>query len=217
MIVAAKPRLLMPILGDGHRYTLDGRPLVGVTNAIHEVLRAPALEAWFKMVGLEADRICKEAQDFGNSVHAALAAYARGEKLLPLDLPEEWWTTVEAGRRWIDENLDEVYAVEEPIASARYGFAGKPDLYGRRIGRKTPCIVDYKTTGDLYWSHRFQTAAYRKAAVETYGDRPAERIVLRFDKDTPGAVTLHILTHHDADFAGFGYCLGLYNIMQGGM
>jgi hypothetical protein len=170
-----------------------------------------------KRVGLEADRIRDEAAAFGKSIHAALAAHVRGDALLPLDLPESWWATVAAGRRWLNENLDEVYAVEEPVASARYGYAGKPDLYGRRRGRKTPCVVDYKTTRQLYWSHRFQLAAYRKAAAETYGDRPAERIVLVFSKDKPGGLKPHILTNHDADFAGWGYCLGLYGVMQQGV
>ena len=212
-----KPRLLVPVEGPGHTYSLDGRPLVGVTRVIHEVLRAPQLEEWFKRTGLEADRIRDEAAAFGKSIHAALAAHVRGDELLPLDLPESWWATVEAGKRWLDENLDEVYAVEEPVASERYGYAGKPDLYGRRRGRKTPCVVDFKTTRQLYWSHRFQLAAYRKAAAETYGDRPAERIVLVFSKDEPGSLKPHILTNHDADFAGWGYCLGLYGVMQQGV
>lgn len=213
-----KTRLLVPVEGPGHSYSLSGRPLLGVTTVIHTVLRSPQLEEWLKRNGLAADSIRDEAAAFGKSVHAGLAAHAGGQNLIPLDLPEEWETTVEAGRHWIDENLDEIYAVEEPIASAKYGYAGKPDLYGRRVGRKTPCLIDFKTTRDLYWSHRFQLAAYRKAATETYeGDRPAERIVLLFSKDEPGKVTPHILTHHDADFAGWGYCLGLYGVMQTGV
>ena len=216
-VYRGKEPLLKPVIGNGHTYTLDGRPLVGVTSVIHAVLRAPQLEEWFKKVGTQADSIRDEAAAFGNSIHAGLAAYANGAKLLPMEMPDDWWHTVAAGREWIADNLDEIYAVEEPIASARYGYAGKPDVYGRRIGRKTPCLIDFKTTRDLYWSHRFQLAAYRKAASETYGDRPAERIVLIFSKDEPGRVTPHILTHHDADFAGWGYCLGLYGVMQSGV
>ena len=121
-VYRGKPRLLTPVLGAGHTYSLDGRPLVGVTSVIHTVLRAPQLEEWFKKVGRQADTIRDEAAAFGSSIHAGLASYASGTKLLPLDLPPDWWTTVEAGRRWIDENLEEIYAVEEPIASARYGY-----------------------------------------------------------------------------------------------
>lgn len=211
------PRRLEPIEGPGHTYSLDGRPLVGVTRVIGEVLRSPGLEQWMMRTGPDAERIRDEAAAFGRSVHAALAAYARGDDLLPLDLPPEWWATVEAGRRWLDEHIDEVYAVEEPVASAKYGFAGTPDLYGRRKGSKTPAIVDFKTTGDVYWSHLMQLAGYRQAARETYGDRPAERIVLLFSKDEPGKVTPYVLTHHDRDFAAFGYCLGLYGILKGGI
>lgn len=212
-----RERLLQPVEGPGHTYTLDGRPLVGVTSVIGAVLRSPQLEEWFKRVGMDADSIRDEAAAFGSSVHAGLAAHARGDRLLPLDLPGHWWAMLEAGRRWIDENLEEVYAVEEAVASARYGYAGRPDVYGRRVGRMVPCVVDFKTTGGLYWSHAFQLAAYRKAVAETYGNPLPERIVVRLSKDEPGRVFPHVLTHNDRDFAGFGYCLGLYNLMKEGL
>lgn len=213
---ATKERLLTPVEGPGHTYTIDGRPVPGVTSVIGAVLRAPQLEEWFKRTGMAADTIRDEAAAFGKSVHAGLAAYALGINAAPMDMPESWHQTVTAGQQWMDENLEEIYAVEEPIASAKYGYAGKPDLYARRIGRKTPCLIDFKTTADIYWSHRFQLAAYRTAAAETYGDRPAERIVLRLSKDEPGTVTPYILNNHDSDFTGFGYCLGLYSILKGG-
>jgi hypothetical protein len=208
-------RLIVPIQTPGHGYAANGRRLVGVTTAIHHVLRAPELEEWFKRMGMQANAIRDEAAAFGKSVHAGLAAHLRGDVLLDMGLSEAWKATIQAGRDWLDANLSEVYAVEEPIASLKYGYAGTPDVYGLR--RCRPVIVDFKTTADLYWSHAYQLAAYRKAAVETYGDKPAERIVLLFSKDEPGKVTAHTLAHHDRDFAGFGYCLGLYNLMSGGI
>jgi hypothetical protein len=209
-------RLIVPNETPGHAYAVNGRPLVAVTTVIHTVLRAPELENWFKRVGMQADAIRDEAAAFGKSVHAGLTAHAKGQRLI-LEMPEAWEQTVQAGRDWIDANLEEVYAVEQPIASVRYGYAGKPDIYGRRIGHKLPCIVDYKTTGAVYWSHPMQLAAYRKAATETYGDKPAERIVLLFSKDEPGKVTPHVFTHHGRDFAAFSYALGLFNIIKGGI
>lgn len=211
-------RLIVPVSGQGHIYSVNGRPLVAVTTVIHEVLRAPALENWYKrMTVAEADAIRDEAAAFSKTVHAALTAHASQTKLIPMDLPENWELTVEAGRQWIDANLEEVYAVEQPIVSLKYGYAGQPDIYGRRIGHKEPCIIDAKVTGGVYWSHLFQTAAYRRAAVETYGDRGAERIVLWFDKEQPGRFKPYSLKHHDRDFSGFGYCLGLYNILKEGV
>jgi hypothetical protein len=199
-----------------HGYALEGRPLLGVTKVIHTVLRAPELESWFKRMGMQADAVRDEAAAFGKSVHAAMTAYLRGQSLVPLDMPEKWRLIVEAGRRWIDDNVEEVYAVEEPIASAIYGYAGEPDTYCRLVGRASPTVVDFKATGDLYWSHRAQTAAYRQAAKETYGDSRIERLVLRFDKDDPGRVHPHPLRQHSDDFALFGYLLGAYRIMGKG-
>jgi hypothetical protein len=210
-------RKILPQAASAHGYTWNGRRLVAVTTVIGTVLRAPELEEWFKRMGGQADRIRDEAAAFGKSVHAGLKAHLTGARLLPLDMPEAWTLAIEAAKRWLDANLEEVYAVEEPIASRKYGYAGTPDLYGLRVGKKTPAIIDYKTSPQLYWSHRFQTAAYRRAAVETYEDKPAERIVLLLSKDEPGRVTPQILSNHDADFAGFGYCLGLYGVMQQGV
>lgn len=210
-------RQILPVESAGHGYTWNGRRLVAVTTVIGTVLRAPELEEWFKRMGGQADRIRDEAAAFGKSVHAGLKAHMSGAKLLPLDMPEAWVATIEAGKRWLGEHLEEVYAVEEPVASLKYGYAGTPDLYGRRVGRTVPCLIDWKTTKDLYWSHRFQLAAYRRAAAETYEDKPAERIVLILSKDSPGLVVPHVLSNHDADFAGWGYCLGLYGVLQQGV
>ena len=208
-------RLIVPDETPGHGYRVNGRVLPGVTTVIGHVLRAPQLEEWFKRMGAQSDVIRDEAAAFGKSVHAGLAAHLRGNALLDMGLSEAWKTTIKAGRDWLDANLDDIYAVEEPIASLKYGYAGTPDVYGLR--KRRPAIVDYKTTADLYWSHRFQLAAYRKAAVETYGDKPAERIVLLFSKDEPGKITPFFLTHNDADFAGWSYCLGLYGVMKQGV
>jgi hypothetical protein len=210
-------RKIVPIGNGGHTYSVDGRGLVAVTTVIHTVLRAPQLEEWFKKVGANADAIRDEAAAFGKSIHAGLTAHVTGRKLLPLDMPLNWWSTLEAGIRWLDDNLEEVYAAEETIASLKYGYAGKPDLYARLLGHKTPCIIDYKTTAAVYPSHPMQLAAYRKAAVETYGDKAADRLILLFSKDEPGKVTVHHFKNHDRDFAAFGYCLGLYHILKQGV
>lgn len=216
--MTADRRLLRPEESPRHGYRLDGRSLVSVTTVISTVLRSPQLEEWLKRAGRQADAIRDEAAAFGRSIDAALTAYLLGRDLVPLDMPAAWAATVEAGRRWIDENVAEVLAVQEPVCSVRYGYAGKPDLYCRHKRRRgAALIVDWKATGGVYWSHLLQTAAYRQAAVETYGDRPAERLVLHFDKDQPGVVREHWLRQHSRDFAGFTYCLGLYRIMQGGM
>lgn len=176
-------RLLIPEETPNRGYALNGRPLVGVTTAIHSVLRAPELEAWFKRVGMQADTIRDEAAAFGKSIDAAMTAYVTGASLVPLDMPEAWRATVEAGKCWIDQNVGEVLAVQEPICSERYGYAGKPDLYCRHKRRcKAAVIVDWKATGGVYWSHLLQTAAYRQAAVDSYGDKAPERMVLHSTK-----------------------------------
>jgi hypothetical protein len=225
--MTADRRKLTPVLNQaGHIYTLDGKPLAGVTTVIHAVHRAPELEEWFKRTpAAEADRIRDEAAAFGNSVHAALAAYLTGAALIPLPREERWQRTVEAGIAWLEANVEEVLAVEEPVASAIYGYAGKPDLYAvlrrarrqRSTGRLVPTVIDFKTTGAIYWPHLFQLAAYRQAAKETYDAPPPDRLALRLDKDEPGRVEPRPLPHHDRDWAGFGYCLGMFRILEGGM
>ena len=171
-----------------------------------------------KRMGMQADVVRDEAAAFGKSVDAAMTAYVNGRDLVPVDMPEAWLMTVEAGKRWVDENVGEVLAAQEPIASKLYGYAGTPDLYCRHKRRcKAGLIVDWKATSGVYWGHLFQTAAYRQAAVESYNDKAPERMVLQFDKDRPGQVREHWFNKHARDFAGFTYCLGLHRTIQGGM
>ncbi len=169
-----------------------------------------------KRMGTRADQIRDEAAAFGSSIHAGLEAHVSGRSLLPVSMPEEWVATIEAGRRWIDANVEEAYAIERPVTCPAYGYAGTPDLYCRLIGQKLPTLIDWKTTAGVYPEHRFQTAAYRRAAVDTYGDKAANRKVLLFSKDQPGEVTAHTFTRHEEDFRGFTYCLGLYRILKQG-
>ena len=201
----------------GHGYAVDGRVLVSVTKVIGTVLRAPQLEEWMKRMGSQADVIRDEAAAFGKSVDAALTAFVGGNRLVPLDMPDNWRLTLEAGKRWLSEHVEEVYAVQQPIASLKYGYAGTPDLYCRLRRQKLPTFIDYKATGDIYWSHRAQLAAYRQAGKESYPDRPAGRLILHLDKDEPGKVRAYPLKHHERDFALFGYLLGAYNIMKTGV
>ena len=138
MNITSHKRQLIPTEGPGHSYSLDGRPLLGVTTVIHTVLRSPQLEEWLKRNGLAADGIRDEAAAFGKSVHAGLAAHASGNNLVPMDLPEAWEETVAAGRRWLEDNLAEIYAVEQAVAlyvclSTAYERKGRSSDFNRQV------------------------------------------------------------------------------------
>ena len=212
-----------------HTYTLGGRPLAAVTTIIHVGCPRPELEEYFaRTPAATIVRDREEAREFGISVHAALSAHLAGANLIPLPREERWHATVKAGIAWLYENVEDVLAIEEPIAEPRRGYAGKPDIYailrgarrmrgGPYAGRLVPTIIDFKTTREVYWSHLCQLAAYREAAYETYDDPKADRLVLRFDKEEPGKIQAFPCRHHDRDFQKFEHARGNYQIQLGGM
>lgn len=133
-----------------HRYTLDGRELVSVTQALTE---AGFIDArWFT----------DEAALRGTYVHAAVALHVEGDlaedSLDPVIRP--YFTAYLAFRR---ESGFVVDACEERICDPVLGYAGTLDLRGQLPSQRPPRvdILDIKTGAVPSWVG-YQTAAYAR-------------------------------------------------------
>lgn len=200
-----------------HSYTLDGAPVPPVTT-VTRVLDKPGLDDWRARVGFaEAERIAKQAANFGTALHAAAAIWTRGYKLMPLDLGDRWQPTLDALKAWLDRNLVEVLHVEEIMASPSMKVAGKPDLVCRLVGHKTPTIIDYKTGKGIYAGDRLQQAAYRAIAREWLG-LTCDRLIIHLPApefgDPPALKTIP-LRAHSLDEQAFRACLALWHWNEG--
>lgn len=130
----------------------------------------------------------KEAGARGTAVHDYAEFRIQGH--LPTEPPaEELAGYLRAVDRWLDECLNarwEVVAVEQTLASLRYGFVGTTDMilrdrYDGRMG-----IADFKTSKAVRSSHKLQLAFYEQAAREMGvvpdGER-CENFVVRLGDD----------------------------------
>lgn len=195
-----------------HRYTLDGKPVQGVTGLIGGGLPKPALVKWAPQ--LVADYVIDnfpEIQDAyrhnpeslrwdlrklpekkrddagarGTEVHALGEAIAHGREV---EVPERLVPYVEGYARWLDKFDVRPILTERSVASRQHWYAGTFDMIAESSSPKlAPLLMtDLKTSASVYGSTALQVAPYIRA--EFYLDGAFERPL----PDVDGAIVVHI-------------------------
>ena len=129
-----------------HAYTINGRPVPSVTQVLADLLPCWRASDWH--------------MERGRAVHACAALIARG---VEFTADEQIAGQVAALRRFVVEVKPLVLAVECPVFSERYQYAGTFDLLTRRPGKLPLMLVDYKSA--LTPVVPYQLAAYAAAYV----------------------------------------------------
>jgi hypothetical protein len=168
--------------GTSHSYTLDGTPMPGVTTVIG-ILDKPALVGWAanttaayaiehwarlaempipeRLKALEKARYSgnRAATQKGHRIHNMAEAMQHGK---PVDCPPELVPDVQAIARLLDQWQAESVAIEAPIASTRYGYAGTLDVVAKcpKLGT---AVWDFKTGKGVYRETALQLGAYARA------------------------------------------------------
>jgi hypothetical protein len=178
--------------GSGHRYTLDGRDVPGVTTIL-KTLDKPALidwaanttaayaiDHWAELADMSpSERLNtlkgarwgenRRAIKRGHSVHELAERLAAGDEV---DVPDELAGHVEAYVRFLDEWDPEVMLSETVVGSRRYRYGGTLDLLAR-VGDGRVWLFDVKTGGKgVFGETALQLAAYARADVylDRHGD-----------------------------------------------
>ena len=175
----------------GRHYTVDGQRLPSVTTIL-TALANDGITAWKLRVGLaEADRISKEATDYGTAVHLLFERINRNNRG-PFGEPDD--TVIAPYVAWYDKNVSTVLGAERLCVSRRYGYAGTADGIVVLNGDTNATVIDLKTSktplGILEW--RLQLAAYALALQED-GITCERRIILRMPKNEVGKLYVHEL------------------------
>ena len=204
----------------GHRYTLDGRAVGGVTTIINDTVRRPELERFREWVGTEeADRRRDEAATHGTLLHAAAATIAADLEDIPFGMEAGFAESYRQFSEWFTTNVDDVVATEVPVYDATWWYAGTADAIVKLKGRKTYDLADWKTTAKVYSSVLMQTAAYRHAAQQMFDVTIGGRIVVLVPRKREGQelqpLSMHRLDHHTQDFNAFSHCLALWRWQKG--
>jgi hypothetical protein len=170
---------------DGRYYLIDDIPSPPLPRVSTILDCAPkgGLLKWYRKVGFEeADRVSKRATDLGTRVHAACEAVDLG---LPYETDDELEPFVGAWRRFKDEHVAEVEAVEYFVYSLKHQYAGTVDRRLRlKDGRRV--IGDLKTSKTLSPTYGIQMSAYAEAEVEMGHSRCDGRIVIKLPSNSPG-------------------------------
>jgi hypothetical protein len=130
-----------------HQYFLDGQPLPGVTTILSD------------MGFIDKDFFTEYGRDRGKYVHLACELDDRGE-LEEEGLDSTLLPYLEAWRSFKHDTGFQIWAIEKPVASNLYHFAGKLDRLGKL--NDLPTILDIKSGAVSQWTG-LQLAAYEIA------------------------------------------------------
>ena len=176
--------------GSGHRYTLDGKPVPGVTTVLNKGYPKPALINWAARTVAEhavdywdelADLPKNERRDtlrvahrternrageVGTRVHAFVLRQALGfREAADADIDPYLDSYAAFVRDWDPHEL----VAERPVASRAFQYAGTPDTIAKLIDGHN-WLLDFKTGRSGAWpDHALQMSAYARA--EFYVDQ----------------------------------------------
>lgn len=192
------PQLDLQFDAATHVYTLDGRVVPSVTQALQVLQTFDGIPA----AALEAARVR------GVMVHAACDLLDR-EALDWSSLDPSLVPYVEGYRNWLDESGAVVIASELRVASSTYRYAGTLDMLVE-IGSGRLAVVDRKATATLPATVGPQTAAYAQAAEETHGHKRLRRYCLHLHPAHQRGYKLTELKD-PADWSVFQSCLNVHH------
>lgn len=187
-----------------HTYTVDGSPLVSVTQAIE----GAGLSDWLHSIPLAA---LERAQRRGTLVHRAIELYARRE-LDFSEVPSWMLGYIEGYVEWRIATGFEPRLVEHRFYHPVYRYAGTLDHQGTYRDQPGEAVVDFKTPlvwgAEAHKSARLQLAAYcRKTKERT----PLKRVVLHLPGDGGFHEKVLPTSEIDRDFRLFLACLAITN------
>lgn len=179
---------------DGRFYTTpDGKVLPSVTTVLGATKDQSHLQKWRERLGEEAAaRESKRTADRGTALHLLC------EKLIlnqPYDLRKEMPVPVQLFsqlRPILQENVNNIMAVEAPLYSNYLGIAGRVDLVAEYQGKTS--IIDYKSSNkvkqrDWIEDYFLQTSIYAVMFEELTGiPVPQLVILIGNEESTKGSI-----------------------------
>jgi hypothetical protein len=165
-------RIAPTLSGHWYKVTEDGKELgtfPSATTVLNAYPQSVHLMRWIADNGMsEANKLKKDAGIRGTNVHAAVERLLQGDIVEVRNYSLEEWYKIYTFTLWHAEFQPEVLALEMPLFSKKYGYAGRTDLICM-IDNKL-YIIDFKTSSTLYPHYFLQFAAYAQAFNEMFGE-----------------------------------------------
>ena len=202
-----------------HVYTLDGKPLTGVTTVLRVISKGDGLLQWAVNLAVEAMQAGKEPQDAkvawktkrdtagtkGTDLHSEVESFVKACIHLDNGNPTAGChESVAPFKEWAQSEKIRFTASEQRVFSRDLWLAGTYDLLLEKDGKKF--IADVKTSKAIYPSYFYQMAAYR-LMLEGMGVKDIEgAIVIRLN----GGVETQYRYDYDTDKDAFLGALAIY-------
>jgi len=180
---------LNTVTNNGKRFyqTPDGNFFPSVTTVMSIHSKAAILE-WRKRVGEEeANRISSKAARRGTKMHTVCEHYLENKELK--NVMPDTMGLFKSIQPFIDDYVDNVYAVEAPLYSEHLKVGGRVDCVAEFDGK--PAIIDFKTssrvkTEDNIQNYFMQCAAYAVMFEERTGiSIPRIAIIMAVEGNDP--------------------------------
>ncbi|MHA1342878.1 MAG: hypothetical protein ACTSQG_02755 [Promethearchaeota archaeon] len=146
------------------------------------------------------NKLKREAGDDGTRVHEAIKLYLAKGKYKEKLTTNNSIRGFNAFIRWKKTNKFEIIKSELPVWSIKEMCAGTLDAIANitEDKKKFLTLIDFKTSGDVYESHKLQLSFYAKAWEEMTEKRLDKFILLRLDKET-GIPYQHLFTREEIE------------------
>jgi len=190
-----------------HRYRIKDEFVPSVTRIIDSVIPKPHLVQWAAKMGADwwldnydnesryvhegianAYKIKSEtALKIGSMVHDYIENVIKwslnSKKSEPIKPDNDAaLNSIEAFGKWVKANEVKWISSEEKIYSRTHHYAGTVDAIAEV--NEEFCVIDFKTSAQIYKEYYLQIAAYKKAVEEIYGREVECCWILRFDKES---------------------------------
>ena len=172
------PKLQRVTNSDGSRVyaTPSGKKYPSVTT-VTGLLKKEIINEWRKRVGdEEANKISSKAAKRGTRIHTLCEKYLLNEEVSAEMFDNEMWNSL----RPLLDDIDDIYALEQPLYSDHLQVAGTVDCIARYKGKLS--VIDFKSSKRI--KHRddihdyfIQCSAYAVAFEELTGI-PVPRLVI---------------------------------------
>ena len=173
----------MPHPKGGYRL-YDGTRVPGVTTIVGRFKDSGALLWWAFSQGKAAERgeinslydKRDEAADAGTLAHLLVEYHIDGKSKPDLsDYSDEVKNLAQQGfenyLNWADNNKIVIVKQEMELVSEDYRYGGCPDAVGYDNQNRL-CLIDWKTSNDVYQDYLIQLAAYKQLWEENNPDQP---------------------------------------------
>lgn len=162
-------------------YIINGEKVPRVTT-ICNMIAKPNLYFWYGKYGTAAcKKISQTSMEFGSLFHKLAELRMNGQKVHIKQYQKDMRGCYHAFIKWRRQYQFGHIETEVLLQSQKYGYAGTCDLVGDIDS--IICVVDWKTSADLYLEYPLQVSAYMQAFHEMTGVTPEFGGVLIVGKD----------------------------------